>query len=342
MWMRLRNLFSPAKRRKSPKRRPAVGASDTIRSMPTSTRASNFASEEIRSSYFGLILGVHSLTDDNLNRFESEVGRRLKKLLKSKESRSELVPRLPAIVPKLMCSLRDDNVSGADLARQIGKDATLVAETIRIANSPYYRTVNKIQSLEQAVSILGHKGIHNLLASAAFKPILNSRQGHFTNLASGWVWRQSEYCALSAQYLAKILSVDPFEAYLAGLVRDTGTVVALRVMDRMENVDDAPRSTQFQQLFSKQALQLSALIAHEWELPDTVVQSIKDQLKAPVTEEMSNFGTVLQTATLISQVQILIEEQRVEEDLKEFTCHTEGRLTSRCRRCFDELKKYAS
>lgn len=342
MWKRLRNLFSPTDYEKPARPNRSGRSAGPAGSISVESSTSKLGSEEISSGYYSLILGVHSLADAELNSLESEAAARLGKLIKSKESRERMVPRLPAIIPKLMSSLRDDNVSGADLARQLGKDAFLVGEVIRMANSPYYRTVNKFQSLEQAVLILGRTGIRQLLASAAFKPILNTRQGHFTKLASGWVWRQSEYCAFSAQCLAKNQSVDSFEAYLAGLVRDIGAIIALKTMDQIENIDDAPRSYKFQRLFSKQSLQLSRLIASEWEFPANVVQAIKDQTIKSDPEKMPALASVVHAATLMSQLQVLIEEHRVDDDLTRLACRTEGRLTEHCRKCFGELQRYAA
>jgi len=306
------------------------------------TSAGNLGSEDISSNYYSLILGVHSLADAELNSLETETAARLEKLVKSKDSRDRMVPRLPAIIPKLMSSLRGGNVSGAELARQLGKDASLVGEVIRMANSPYYRTVNKIRSLEQATLILGRTGIRHLLARAAFKPILNTRQGHFTKLASGWVWRQSEYCAFCAQCLAKNQSIDMFEAYLAGLVRDIGIIISLKTMGQIERIDDAPRSYQFQRLFSKQSLQLSRLIDSEWGFPANVVQAIEDQTTKSASAKMPVLEAVVHVATPMSRLQILIEEQRVEDDLTRPACRTEIRLTEHCIKCFGELQRYAA
>ncbi len=164
MWTSFRNFFLRSVDRKPAQPDASSGPTGAANSRPAKLSTSHRSSEEINSNYYSLILGVHSLAETELNSFESEAQLRVGKLIRSKESRENLVPRLPAIVPKLMRSIRDDDASGADLAGLIGKDATLVAEVIRIANSPYYRTVNKIRSLEQAVLILGRTGIRHFLA----------------------------------------------------------------------------------------------------------------------------------------------------------------------------------
>jgi hypothetical protein len=109
----------------------------------------------IDAAFYGLILGVQSPIDSDLNYFEKSVLRQLDQLLASDISRSSLVPRLPAVIPQVMGTLRDPSSSSADLASQIGRDAVLVSEVIRLANSPYYRIAQKITTLERAVFALG-------------------------------------------------------------------------------------------------------------------------------------------------------------------------------------------
>ena len=61
----------------------------------------------------------------------------------------QVVPRLPAIVPQLMHSLKDDTIGIAQLAQQIKRDPVLVGEVIGLANSPYYRRQQKFQVLNR-------------------------------------------------------------------------------------------------------------------------------------------------------------------------------------------------
>ena len=113
---------------------------------------------------------------------------------------ADLVPRVPAVIPQLLRSLRDDSMSGADLSRQLAQDVVLVAEVIREANSPYYRPAAPIKTIEGAVMLLGQNGMRMLLARVAFRPIISSQSGPFALQAAPLVWRQSEACALAGQH----------------------------------------------------------------------------------------------------------------------------------------------
>jgi HD-like signal output (HDOD) protein len=93
---------------------------------------------------------------------------------------------------------------------------------------------------------------------------------------------------------------------------------------------------------SKESLQLSRLIASEWGFPANVVQAIEDQTTKSASAKMSALEAVVHVATLMSRLQILIEEQRVEDDLTQLACCTEFRLTEHCIKCFAELQRYAA
>jgi HD-like signal output (HDOD) protein len=187
---------------------------------------------------------------------------------------ADLVPRVPEVIPGLLRSLRDENVSAADLARQVARDPALLAETIREANSSFYRPATPVRSIDAAVMVLGLNGLRMLLARAAFRPVIGAGAGPCARLAAPRVWRHAEHCARAAALLAPGLGADPFEAYLAGLVHDVGLVVALRLFDRVLDAPAVPQDVGFAGAALAGARELSGAIALQWELPAPVAAAI--------------------------------------------------------------------
>jgi HD-like signal output (HDOD) protein len=198
----------------------------------------------------------------------------LARLADAPSAAAGLVPRVPAVIPQLLRSLRDDSVSAADLARQVAQDVVLVAEVIREANSPYYRASTPARTIEGAVMLLGQNGMRMLLARVAFRPIISMQTGRFARQVAPQVWSQSEKCALAASLLAPTLGARPFEAYLAGLMQNVGLVVAFRVIDQVGPGDAWPQSDRFLGELLAAARALSAAIAHEWDFPPAVAAAI--------------------------------------------------------------------
>lgn len=234
----------------------------------------------------------------------------LLRLVKAPDSAASLVPRVPAVIPPLLRSLRDTTLSGADIARQISQDVVLVAEVIREANSPYYSPSTPVRNLESAVMLLGQNGLRMLLARVAFRPVISQQTGRFARLAAPAVWTQAEKCALAASMLAYEQGAEPFEAYLAGLMENTGLIVAFRMIDQAFSEQPAlPSSPEFCRTLFAYARMISARIAMLWEFPTNVVAAI-----AHAGEDAAPLAIGLGRADRISKLRMLADAGRIGTD----------------------------
>lgn len=187
---------------------------------------------------------------------------------------AHLVPRVPAVIPQLLRSLRDDSTSATELSRILAQDVVLVAEVIRGANSPYYRPNAPIKTIESALMLLGQNGMRLLLAKVAFRPVISSQGGALARLAAPQVWRHAETCAMAANLLAPRLRANPFECYLAGLMQNVGLIVAFRLFDQLCPDAVLPHTPAFHAALAEHGRTLSSRIATLWEFPDTVAAAI--------------------------------------------------------------------
>jgi HD-like signal output (HDOD) protein len=231
----------------------------------------------------------------------------LARLVESPQSGADLVPRVPAVIPQLLRSLRDDSMSSAELSRQLAQDVVLVAEAIREANGPIYRPAKPVRTIEAAIMLLGQNGMRMLLARVAFRPIMSNQSGRFAAGLAPHVWRQSEACALAASMLAQAqhppLRANPFEAYLAGLLHHVGLIVALRLADQIHTGAAMPCSRQFCAALLPRARLLSARIAALWEFPVTVSMAIEQAGQADATP----LAQVLALADRVATLRMLVD-----------------------------------
>jgi HD-like signal output (HDOD) protein len=190
---------------------------------------------------------------------------------------ASLVPRVPEVIPRLLSSLQDEDVSANELSRQVAQDVLLVAEVIREANSAYYSPAMPVKSIDAAVLMLGQNGLRMLLARIAFRPVikLQELQGEaFAKRAAPQVWSQSAKCALAASLIAPGLNAGVFEAYLAGLMQNVGLMVAFRLCGRFCEEGKIPDSSEFGIELLARGRQLSAVIATHWDFPEAVCKAI--------------------------------------------------------------------
>lgn len=200
----------------------------------------------------------------------------LARLVDSPSTGASLVPRVPAVIPELLRSLRDYSITSADLARQLSQDVVLVAEVIREVNSPYYHPGAPVRNLEGAVMLLGENGLRMLLARVSFRPIISMQTGTYARMVAPHVWSQAENCALAASLLSTRIDVNPFEAYLAGLMQNVGLIVAFRLIDQLSPDQSLPYSAEFCARLFSDARVLSSRIAALWDFPRPVAAAIEE------------------------------------------------------------------
>jgi HD-like signal output (HDOD) protein len=222
---------------------------------------------------------------------------------------AELVPRVPEVIPQLLCSLHDE-ASNAELARQVAQDVVLVAEVIREANSAYYRPMSPVKTVEAALMMLGQNGLRMLLARVAFRPIIKLQSTGFARVAAPLVWNQSEKCALAASLMAPGLTAGAFEAYLAGLMQNLGLVVGFRLSDRVCEDGKVPGSSDFGLQLLDEGRMLSAAIARHWDFPASVADAIA-HAGEPGEE---NLAQALALGDRIAKLRLLIDAHVIDED----------------------------
>jgi HD-like signal output (HDOD) protein len=202
----------------------------------------------------------------------------LARLAQAPVAGAALVPRVPEIIPQLMRTLQSEDMSAAELSRQLSQDTLLVAEVYREANRPAYlpryHSGPPVDTIQGAIMLLGQNGMRMLLARVAFRPVVSMQSGRLARRVAPLVWRQSEKGALAASLLAPSFRANAFDAYLAGLMENVGLVVAFRVVDQA-SADALPWSEHFIAGLFQHARILSARIASLWEFPPAVAAAIE-------------------------------------------------------------------
>ena len=281
--------------------------------------------DHVDTSYYSWLFGdVHQHADLDINGQEKKVLDALRSIVHSQQAVANLVPRLPGLIPQMLQSLRNDDFSGNDIARMISHDVVLVAAVIRLANISMLNSGRAIINVEHAVLMIGQKGLRQLITAVAFRPILGLGSGHYAGVLAPRIWDQSECCATANSTLAEGLGIDPFEAFLAGLVQNVGLMLSLRIMDQMAAAQlaggriapAAPLlgSDMFCSSLVRNARLLACRIGREWSFPDAVTLAIGEQLNMQKNAAISPLGRLLSTSDYMSKLKILTENTRLSNE----------------------------
>jgi HD-like signal output (HDOD) protein len=181
----------------------------------------------------------------------------------------EEMPRRPMTLPMLSRALSDDKVDRKELARIILSDPALTDQLLHVANSPLFRGSHKaIDSVDQAVFILGVGGIRNVISAAIMRPMMaarNSREALFAQR----VWRWGLTCAKAAELVARLREKDGSLFFMTGLLPALSYITLRRELQRI--CRSAPQPGEPSAILTYHALSrfqwaTAQVLANEWNL----------------------------------------------------------------------------
>lgn len=285
----------------------------------------------VGDEFYRYMMGAASLNDSPMNDLEVAAIKEID-ALSSQDKVASLIPRLPGVVPQLMQHLRADDYNGKAVTGLISSDPVLTVEVIRLVNSPYFSTRVKVQDLHQAVVQLGQSGLREVVMAVAMKPIMQFERGFFHQQAAKITLDQAMQTAAACRDLAVGAGVDPFEAYVAGLMHNPGVMMVLQQLNRLPEVLKVPDSQDFQQRSSVSAAQLSLIIASHWELSEDVLTALDEYLNAPKQRPKTALGQVLELGICLAKMHMLAVVGRyeaAESDLELLAQQPGGRNSAR-------------
>ncbi len=129
------------------------------------------------------------------------------------------IPPRPEILMELWEEKKKPEPSLQAIGEMISRDISLSAAVLKTINSPFYGLPNKVESIHQAVRLLGISNIISLVTSTALRIKLP------TDMIRGLetFWNMTTDVAVSAYLIGKRLSImQPDELYSLGLFQDCG------------------------------------------------------------------------------------------------------------------------
>ncbi len=195
-------------------------------------------------------------------------------------ARIEALPTLPAVVTQIMATLSDPDSSALDLGRIIASDQTLSATLLRLVNSAYYSYYREIDSITQAIVILGFNEVRNLALSATAFSALGSSGSEFNREK---LWRHALATGIAAERLVRVSAQSAGGPhFIAGLLSDIGKVVLDYLYPDMFS-GAVTRAHQEKKLlrdvemdiFGFTNAEAGGYLASHWNMPDTIVEAIR-------------------------------------------------------------------
>lgn len=216
------------------------------------------------------------------------------------------VPVAPEILPKLQSKLLDVNTDVADLSALIKLDAGLASMLLKVSNSAYYNRGEHINSIEEAVSLIGYQEAFRLVARCSYATVMKGALT-FYGMSGEQVWEEAVLAAFAMEHLCEVTRTEASEGYIAGLLHGIGMVAINDYLNRFgRQIETAPATTLPELVrWEKQAIgyqhaQVGAAMMRHWRYPQPIIDAVERQFETDIPYDEPVLNCVLPLAVTIA------------------------------------------
>jgi putative nucleotidyltransferase with HDIG domain len=137
---------------------------------------------------------------------------------------AEQLPSAPQIAQRMLVAVNREDSSATELAALIGRDQSLTARLLRLANSAFFAIRTRVTSIGQAVTLLGFARVRDIALGLSVWGALDAKDPAGRRYRRR-MWIHSATVAATAKMLCERTDGDAATAFTAGLLHDVGKLV---------------------------------------------------------------------------------------------------------------------
>ncbi len=207
---------------------------------------------------------------------------------------SERIEPVPQVVHQLMDLVDDPEAPISEITELILYEPVVTANLLKLSNSAAFGFKKKVDSVHDAVVLLGLKRVVEIvLLSGVTKPLKSAHQGY--DLEEGQLWKQSVSCALMASAIAETIEApEKHIVFTAALLKDIGIIVLDRHMGETKariskamEADDLSLVAAERQVLGIDHACLGGRIASNWNFSEALAGTIKNH---HLTDEVTDIS----------------------------------------------------
>jgi len=203
------------------------------------------------------------------------------------------LPVVSETARKLVVQLNQPNLHRDELVETVRCDSVLTARLLRVCNSAGCGVREPVDSVDQALLILGDNAIFRMVCAIGFGGALGlTASGHESEAND--LWTHSLSTGVACEYLAEVESYGDFlpsAAFTAGLLHDIGKTVINKVLTPKARAEIRSKSSggSLSRLAAEKDVlgadhsEIGACLLQRWALPELIVEAVANH-HAPVTK----------------------------------------------------------
>ncbi|MCL1833558.1 MAG: HDOD domain-containing protein, partial [Leptospirales bacterium] len=222
------------------------------------------------------------------------------------------LPTFPESIAELqrLCERKDASIN--EISEKISLDPALAASVLKLSNSAGFVTAKKIESISEAVKIIGLNNLRSILLASSAKKIMDEQLSSFQD-----VWTHCNKVAFYARQLALQVGQGKIGdmVFLSSMLHDLGKIVFLSINEDMS--EQIEKISTHRQMRTSTALEeasvgishstIGRMIAEKWNFHDYIQETIAYH-HAPMLSSEKNRDIVF--ITYLANSLCLIEDNK--------------------------------
>lgn len=213
---------------------------------------------------------------------------------------------LPEVCYRVNELLDDPNVTSNQVGQVIRLDPALTARLLKIVNSALYGFRSRIDTVSQAVTIIGLEELRSLVMASSANVVFNKISTDLVDMDS--FWHHSVYTGLVSRKLTEMCQLPGRESiFLTGLLHDVGLLViynqlpreAERILARVNRQEGALCAVE-RDVLGFDHTEVGAELLQLWELPQNLWEPVRYHHTPADSESFSRQSALLHIANAIA------------------------------------------
>jgi len=235
------------------------------------------------------------------------------------------LPPLSTTIVEINRIYADENSTIKDMAKAIENDPMIIANILKIANSPLYGFGREIKNAAQAVSLFGMNMTRSIAIGNSVKKLLNVDMQPYNISSDEFAKISSLQAVLIYKWYRKIDKQKAEELYLAAFLQETGKIlIASEIIQNDEaisfasEIENSNNIAMVERDYSNATCgEVTALVFKHWGFDNSFIEMIKySDNPSAAPEDVKEFSTALNIVKTVVPVNRPFSEMSINFGLK--------------------------
>ncbi|MFZ5594180.1 MAG: HDOD domain-containing protein [Pseudomonadota bacterium] len=213
---------------------------------------------------------------------------------------------LPEVCVRVNEMAENPRYSAADIGKVISQDTALTARLLKIANSPFYSHVSRVDTISRAVALIGARELRDMVLAMYAMKTFPDISSELVDMES--FWRHNICCGVVGKILAPYCHVLHAERlFVAGLLHDIGHLVMyhkipelMRVVLRRARDSGIPVEEIEREVLHFDHAQVGAELLRLWRLPESLQEIVGFHHEPAKSERFTLEAAIVHIAGVIA------------------------------------------